>query len=273
MLIWSEQGIGDTIMFSALLAQMSQHTSQLLVQLDKRLIPLFQRSMPHIDFFASHQTMDEKLYESHLPMGSLCQYFCTSLENFKKIQRNYLCADKARAKQIRKALAPEGVPLCGISWKSSNDKTGSDRSVALKAFINKLMQLTRLAPFDSNAMTFVSLQYGDVTQEIAEVKDALDVDVLQCADIDNFKDLDGFAALIEACDLVISIDNSTVHFAGALGKPVWVLLPFKADWRWMINRHDSVWYPSVKLYRQTNRDDWDEVLTRVQQDLLRQDLL
>ena len=96
---------------------------------------------------------------------------------------------------------------------------------------------------------------------------------MQCADIDNFKDLDGFAALIEACDLVISIDNSTVHFAGALGKPVWVLLPFKADWRWMINRHDSVWYPSVKLYRQTNRDDWDEVLTRVQQDLLRQDLL
>ncbi len=93
------------------------------------------------------------------------------------------------------------------------------------------------------------------------------VEVLQCNSVDNFNDLDGFAALIEACDLVVSADNSTVHIAGALGKPVWVLLPFDPDWRWMLDRNDSPWYPSAKLYRQATIGDWDEVFLKVKIDV------
>jgi ADP-heptose:LPS heptosyltransferase len=93
------------------------------------------------------------------------------------------------------------------------------------------------------------------------------VDILRCDSVDNFNDLDGFAALIKACDLVISADNSTVHFAGALGKPVWLLLPVSADWRWMQHRDDSPWYPNASLYRQTSKGDWDGVFSNIENSL------
>ena len=86
-------------------------------------------------------------------------------------------------------------------------------------------------------------------------------------DADPLKDLDNFTAQISALDLVISIDNSTVHFAGALGTPVWVLLPFSPEWRWFLNRDDSPWYPSVRLFRQKKMDAWDSVFEEVTKSL------
>jgi ADP-heptose:LPS heptosyltransferase len=84
---------------------------------------------------------------------------------------------------------------------------------------------------------------------------------------DQLADFSDTAALIECMDLVISVDTSVAHLAGALGKPTWVLLPFVPDWRWMLEREDSPWYPSMKLYRQPSSGDWDSVLERVRADL------
>lgn len=86
-------------------------------------------------------------------------------------------------------------------------------------------------------------------------------------DADPLKDLDNFAAQISALDLIISVDNSTVHLAGALGIPVWVLLPFAPDWRWMLNRDDSPWYPTMKLFRQPSPGDWEVVIANVSNEL------
>ena len=93
------------------------------------------------------------------------------------------------------------------------------------------------------------------------------MEVVQCPSVDNQYDLDGLAALIQACDVVVSADNSTVHLAGALGQTVWVLLPFNADWRWLLGRDDSLWYPSAKLFRQENIGDWQSLLARVSAEL------
>jgi ADP-heptose:LPS heptosyltransferase len=153
-----------------------------------------------------------------------------------------------------------GKKLCGISWRSTNTKTGSDRSLDLKRFVQML---------PSDKLQLVSLQYGDTAAEIERVKAELGVAVLSCKDVDNFKDIDGLASLIQACDVVVSVDNSTVHLAGALGKDTRVLLPLVPEWRWLVNRDDSPWYASVKLYRQVRDRDWISPFEKLRADLSR----
>ena len=116
-------------------------------------------------------------------------------------------------------------------------------------------------------VVLVNLQYGDVDDEIREFKEETGIEVIQCASVDNREDLDGLAALIEACDLVVSITNVSVHMAGALAKETWVLLPYSTIYYWLLERTDSVWYPSLTLYRQPILDDWDSVYAAVRKDL------
>ena len=91
--------------------------------------------------------------------------------------------------------------------------------------------------------------------------------MIQCSSVDNREDLDGLAALIELCDLVVSTSNVTIHMAGALGKETWVLLPYVANFWWLLDRTDSVWYPSLRLYRQKSLNDWESVFPLIRKDL------
>ena len=116
-------------------------------------------------------------------------------------------------------------------------------------------------------VVLVNLQYGDVDDEIREFKEKTGIEVLQCASVDNREDLDGLAALINVCDLVVSTSNVTVHMAGALAKETWVLLPHIANFWWLLKRSDSVWYPSVTLYRQPKLNDWESVYGSIRKDL------
>ena len=128
----------------------------------------------------------------------------------------------------------------------------------------KNMALIELAPvFKDLDVVFLNLQYGDVDEEIREFKKATGIEVLQCASVDNREDLDGLAALIEVCDLVVSTSNVTIHLAGALAKETWVLLPYVANFWWLIDRSDSLWYPTLKLYRQKKFGDWFSVYSEV----------
>ena len=123
------------------------------------------------------------------------------------------------------------------------------------------------AIFSGLDVVLVNLQYGDVEDEIREFKDATGIDVVQCASVDNREDLDGLAALIEVCDLVVSTSNVTVHLAGALAKDTWVLLHYVSIYYWLVERTDSIWYPSLTLYRQPTLDDWDSVYASIRKDL------
>jgi SAM-dependent methyltransferase len=110
---------------------------------------------------------------------------------------------------------------------------------------------------------FVNLQYGDCSQELAGIEQSLGVGIHQWADANPLKDLDDFAAQVAELDLVISIDNSTVHMAGALGVPVWTLLHYAANWRWLLERDDSPWYESLRLVRQPQFGQWEPVFESV----------
>ena len=116
-------------------------------------------------------------------------------------------------------------------------------------------------------VVLVNLQYGDVENEIQEFTKETGIDVMQCASVDNREDLDGLAALIEVCDLVISTSNVTIHMAGALAKEAWALQGFVANFWWLLERTDSIWYPSLKLYRQPTLNDWDSVYVSIRKDL------
>ena len=260
LLVWAEQGIGDEIMFGSLLTEARQLCSKLLVAMDARLIPLFARSVENVEFLARGRAVPEDAYDEHIAMGSLCRHLRPDEQSFKNTAQGFLIADPTRTERIRNALgAGNGQKLCGISWRSTNQKFGAKKSMRLSAMVEALAL---------SGHRLVNLQYGDTQDEIAQVSRQYGIEILNCKEVDNTKDIDGLASLIQACDVVVSISNTTVHLAGALGKDTRVLLPYAPDWRWMLDRDDSPWYNSVKLYRQGQDMQWEPVLQRVATDLL-----
>lgn len=257
LLVRTEQGVGDEIMFASLLSTLGTHHQKFLVQIDERLLPLFQRSMPEIEFVSKKTQLEHDLYDWYLPMEDLGQFFYKTPNDDSAIAHRYVRSDPVRASRIRQELNDKSecrAPyLVGISWKSIAKTSELSRDVSLQKLI------TALAHPD---VTFVNLQYGDVKEEVQAVRDQTGAEIIELEDLDNFSDLDGLAALIDACDYVVSIDNATVHLAGSLGKDTCALLLHVTDWRWLHSGDRSCWYPSVTLLRQATRFDWSDVLTR-----------
>jgi len=190
-------------------------------------------------------------YDLQCTLLSLPLAFGTRLETIPA-QTPYLHAAASGADSWNARLGPRKRPRIGIAWSGNpihhNDR---NRSIALRTF------LPLLAGLDA---TFVSL-HRDVRP--------LDAEVLQeRSDIVHFgrelKDYADTAALISNLDLVVTVDTSVAHLAGALAKPVWILLPFIPDWRWLLDREDSPWYPTARLFRQDGTRTWDGVIPRVQ---------
>ena len=257
VILWREQGIGDDILFLGLILEAQDRSKKLSVYLDPRLVSLCKRSMKEIDFFA-YETVIEQKADFHLPMGSLPRLFRQTEDDFKKTKRSYLKADPERVKAITSELGLEGKKVIGISWKSIKSLNTLKKSLTLLEFG---------AIFEGLDVTLVNLQYGDVNKEINEFEEETGIKIVQCGSVNNREDLDGLAALIEACDLVVSTSNVTIHLAGALGKDTWVLLPFVSSFWWLLNRDDSVWYPSIKIYRQKKFGDWIQSLAEIKDNL------
>jgi tetratricopeptide (TPR) repeat protein len=252
VLIWGEQGIGDEIMFAGLIPDLIRTRNRCVFDCDARLQPLFARSFPAIDVvsgvaFESHPEFD---IAAHLPSGSLPGLLRTSTAAFAATTSPYLVADPAARSQFR-ARYPGGRKLVGLAWHTKNKKTGRSRSIDLQ-----LLDHLFVRP----GICWVSLQYGERT---SLEEQAANTPIYIDPEIDQLSNIDQFAAQVAAMDLVITIDNSTAHLAGALGIPTWVLLPFAPDWRWLQDREDSPWYPTMRLFRQTRLDDWQSVVREV----------
>ena len=143
----------------------------------------------------------------------------------------------------------------GISWRAGG-QPGERRMRTTSLDLWRRLLAVRGA-------TFINLQYGDCVDEIADMRRETGIEIHDWADADPLVDMDAFAAKVAAVDLVVSVDNSTVHLSGALGVPTWLVLPQAPGWRWSIADFRSVWYPSLRLFRQTQRGEWPAVFEHV----------
>jgi ADP-heptose:LPS heptosyltransferase len=188
-------------------------------------------------------------FDLHCPLLSLPLAFGTKIES---IPANvpYLTVPSEYARNWKLTLGTKRRPTIGLAWSGRQEhKNDHNRSISLRSLLKLL---------DVNA-NFVSLQKDVRPDDAAVLKERSDLVHLG----DKLKTFSDTAAIISNLDLVISVDTSVAHLTGALAKPIWVLLPFIPDWRWLLDREDSPWYPTARLFRQNARGDWSGVISRV----------
>jgi tetratricopeptide (TPR) repeat protein len=260
LFVHAEQGVGEEIMFASCLPEVIAPSDSCVIECDQRLVPLFIRSFPKAKVIRHIHSWDD--FPHDIPsvdfktaMGSLPLFLRSTLSSFPQYKA-YLISDTLKVESWRKRLEALGTGLkIGISWR------GGGKSSDRRHRSTVLAQWTAL--FLVRGIHFINLQYGDCSGEIREAAEKSGVTIHHWDDTDPLKDLDGFAAQISALDLVISVDNATVHMAGALGIPVWALLPFACDWRWLREYEDTPWYKTARLFRQSSQGDWNKVFERV----------
>ena len=269
ILVIAEQGIGDEIMFGSCLPDLLEEAkpSRCILEVDGRLTALFARSLPGV-LVPDRPTGDGTEWLSEfppvdvqVPMGSLALYYRRDFDAFPRRER-FLYPDRSVVAVWERRLRRLGPGLkVGVSWR------GGGKAATRRARSTELPEWKPL--FEIPGIHFVNVQYGDSTRELAALEAQLGIIVADFEEHDPLRDMDGFAAMIAALDLVISIDNSTVHVAGAVGTEVWTMLPVVPDWRWMLDRPDTPWYTTMRLYRQRKASNWSEVFARVSMDLER----
>ena len=271
LLIYSEQGLGDTIQFLRylpLLAGRSPNT-HLIFEVQPLLVRLLAPYATSLQSTVSGLTVEilshgQPLpsFTHHVPLLSLPAIFQTTLETIPPASlesKPYLQADPQLIQQRAAELSDLGHcahPKIGLNW-AGNPNYGSDheRSTTLRVFL-PLLAIPQIC--------WVSLQHGPPSRQIAELPPHLQPHDASSRD----RDLADTAALISNLDLVITTDTAIAHLAGALGKPLWLLLPWQSDWRWMQDSLTTAWYPQARLFRQSSPHNWSELLERVTRELL-----
>jgi tetratricopeptide (TPR) repeat protein len=262
LLVYGEQGLGDEIMFASCVPDLHARGINVVLECDHRLAGLFARSFPYAQVHGAARDGDRSWLarypqiEEQMAIGSLPRMLRRHADDFPP-QGGFLHADPRRVAHWRESLARSSAGVnVGIAWSGGTAKTRRDlRSIPPR----------ELAPlFEAPRVTFISLQReaGGALTEIAAICGA---NVLSFAGALN--DVDETAALVQALDGVIAVDNTVAHLAGALGRKTWILLPHSADWRWLRARSTSPWYRSVKLHRQPAPGDWAAVIERVRAEL------
>jgi len=256
LIAWGEQGLGDQILHLGMIPELTQRASKLIVAVDTRLVPLVMRSFPGVEAVALDRGLEERTCDAHVPLGSLGRHLRRSWSDFPQRTAGYLRWDPGRAQALRDRLSEPETLVCGISWTSRSARTGRFKSLSLRD----------LAPLlGLGGVRFVDLQYGDTSQERQALGPELEAKLNHLDDVDNDRDIDGLAALIGACDVVVTVSNTTAHIAGAVGKTTFVMLPYARGrlWYWHEDRSDSPWYPNTRLFRQSVQSDWSQVIAEV----------
>ncbi len=257
-----EQAAGDATMFATCVPELANAGGPVTMHCEARIASLMARSFPWLEVtdalpLAANESQGAAAVA--IPLGSLPRLLRADEAGFGRSEP-YLVADEIAVARWRARYAALGSgPKIGFSWRGG--KSAFQRRQRSMALLDWLPVLRH-----ANAC-FIDLQYGEHDEERNALREAHGIAPYRPAEIDPMSDMDGFAAQVAALDLVISIDNTSVHFAGALGVPVWTLAPVAPSWRWQLTRSDSPWYPSMRLVRQQKNESWPEVLTRVAADL------
>jgi tetratricopeptide (TPR) repeat protein len=253
LLVWGEQGLGDQILFASMVPDLMAYARSVVLEVEPRLVDLFARSFPGVRVVPMGDALYEGEAQAHVALGSIGRHLRPNADAFVKREQGYLVADPVRVAALRQRLASDGCKVVGLSWRSQSPKYEKVKSAPLLEF-EPLLRLP--------GCRFVDLQYGDTREERELVERELGVRVEHIDEIDNTRDIDAVAALMQACDLVASVSNTPAHMAGAIGRPMWVFIPFGRArlWYWFRDRADSPWYPGARVRRQHDGQSWGELI-------------
>ena len=245
LLVYGEQGIGDQINFGTLLTELLQVQRKVCLKVDKRLVSIFATTFPTIKVFAKEDQIPAETYDKFIAIGSLNKFFRNHTNDF--INSKFNKYEVIIEKEVERIFAHISGFKIGISWHSFSDKTGKRRSL-------KTEDLAKI--ISVNNINFINIQYGNVSNQVKKIKLMSGKEILKIPFVDLTHNISSVANIINNCDLIISVDNTTAHLAASLGKPVWLLLPYNADFRWMEDITMSLWYKNVTLIRQSNKGSW-----------------
>ena len=255
LLVYGEQGVGDEIMFASCIPDALARAGPVVLECDTRLAPLFARSFPMVHVQGAPRDGDRRWLEAYPSLAS--QSATGALPRFLRREAaafpahtGYLRPDPARVAHWQARLAAAGPGrTVGIAWRGGTAKSRA----SLRA-----MPLADWAPILRTAgVHWVVLQHAANAAELAGIEALTGSPPLLPAT--DASDLDGLAALVGALDQVVTVDNTLAHLAGALGRPVWIVLPRAVDWRWGRAGNVSVWYPAARLWRQSAPGDWSAI--------------
>jgi len=258
LLVKGEQGLGDQILPLSMLREARERCTELVVAVDPRLVSLVQRSFPDCRVISNRETMPTQGISAWISLSDQGRYFRNTWSDFGASKAPWLLVDTGRSNRLRQERDSRLRFRCGLSWVSKNNRFAEHKSLTLET----LLPLLRLPGIE-----FIDLQYGDTRQEREAIKATHGITIRHVEGVDLMNDLEGLAALIDSCDMVVTISNTTAHFAGALGKPMHVILPFSQGrhWYWHHDRSDSPWYPSARLIRQPQPGDWGAAVQQLSQ--------
>src|SRR5215471_9990339 len=252
ILLHAEQGLGDTIQFARYIGLLARAGARVVLEVQPQLKAL----LGQIEGVAAVVARGEALpaFDVHCPLGSLPLAFKTEPATIPSTD-SYLAVNDAHIGKWRSRLEALARPRVAVAW-SGNAQHVNDR--------NRSIALSRLAPlWSAGSVRFIGIQRelrGDDAELLTREPRVMQIGT----ELDDFADT---AAVVALVDLVITVDTSVAHLAGAMGRPVWILVPFSPDWRWTLAGESSRWYPTARLFRQPSLGDWDSVIERLRGEL------
>lgn len=246
--VYSEQGYGDTIQFVRYLNLFDQRQTTIKFACPDALVDLIRQSFPQVEVYCLNDPLIGD-FDFHAPLMELPSFFTPTLKDIPS-DIAYLNPSCELTDRFKALLTDYRKLKVGLAWQGSKGNIrGSYRSIDIR-FIEKITSL--------KGVQFISLLKEPVDSR------------LNIIDLSGeLRDFHHTAALIANLDLVITIDTAVAHLAGAIGKAVWLMLHYSSDWRWMFNRYDSPWYPTMRIFRQRSFDDWRDVISAVADELSR----
>ena len=254
LLIHDEQGYGDTFQFMRLVPwAKAKSGARVVLEINAETLSLAQRSAGFDDIVVRGTL--PPAFDMHCEMMSLPMALGLKLDDLPG-PVPYLSADPQRLAHWRQRLRDLPRPLVALVWAGRPTHFND---------ANRSLKLAQLAPLAQAGVSFVSIQKGPSAAQADSPPEGMPLLSLS----GEIADFDDTAAILSIADLLISVDSSPVHLAGALGRPVWVMLPKVPDWRWLLERTDTPWYPHMRLFRQDARADWAGVIARMAAELAR----
>ena len=260
ILLWCEQGIGDTLNWSSCLSLVASQAKKCILECQEKLVPLLERSFPNIEVKAANKSLDLKRddFDFHLPMGSLYKHFIHEIEQNTKIDA-YLVPDPVRVNFWRKRLNSLGKgPYIGISWKSSNMDMGR---------LSNYGTISELYPvFKLPNVTYINLQYTDFANDLTKIKKELGITIHNFDDLDHFNNIDDVAALCAALDMVVSTKTTVPLISAGVGSLTKIANWKQSPWNNILFNPRG---PYIDIFERDTCDPWDRVFNLIADDILK----